>query len=64
MQKRELVCGDENSWLFGGQWVDVLSHCYFLLSPQISVLCPRPHFELVVLLTISVKNKAIRGVLP
>ena len=35
MQKRELVCGDEigcGSWLFGGQWVDMLSYC-LLFSP-------------------------------
>lgn len=49
--------------LGGSGWICCLTVCYFLLSPQISVLCPHPHFELVVLLTISVKNKAIRGVL-
>ena len=47
MQKRELVCGDEigcGSWLFGGQWVDMLSYCLLFspLSSDLSAVSPSP----------------------
>lgn len=60
MQRRELVCGDQNH--FCG--VCYFTVCSFLLSPQVSVLHHHLHFHPVVLLTLPVKNKAVTGRIP